>query len=217
MTLEVLAKPAPKEVPLKPGGRASAQSEAQSGGEAFSSALSNAKRGVTSGDTFSRADRPTSHAPAEDAERAVKDGVSLPGSRSKGGQDPLVKEENAETDGAARTNPTPEKSITHRRAPAIEPSTDEVQKPVIAAATEETSEGGEKEAAAAAPQNAAELLSILVTPSAAVATGAGARAANPAEGRKASDPAPERAAKSISGAEIAKASADVLDMPSSQG
>ncbi|MCF6369557.1 flagellar hook-length control protein FliK [Rhizobium halophilum] len=215
MTLEVLAKPAPKEAPSKPGGRAAARSEAQSEGEAFSSALSKAKRGVTSGDTVGRADRSTSPAPAEDAERAVKDGARLPGSRLKSGEDPLVKEEDPETGGAAHTTPSPEKSITHRRASAIEPSTDEVQRPVIAAATEETPEGGEEEAAA--PQNAAELLTILVTPSAAVATGAGARAANPAEGRKASDPAPERAAKSISGADIPKASADAIDMPSSEG
>lgn len=212
MTLEVLAKPTPKEPPVKGGARGAGE---RGEGDGFSTALSKAGRGTTSDDVASAGDRPASQTMPEDV------AVSAEGSIRRSVKTALLGEERLPPEhGHPHKRPSdagsgPGKTHSNRNSSADTQQADQVEERPDAAVEPEATGTIKTEVANA--QGASDLLSILAGLQAATNAATSSRATYSNEGRRGADGNGERSTK-VSGdasarRESAQLPSDMLDMP----
>ncbi len=217
MTLEVLAKPVPKETPAKGGARAAGE---RGDGEGFTTALSKAGKGQASEEASSPGDHPASDSVAEElmvasgepVRRSVK--TALPGAADYLALDEGQTQKPLADAASASATVKADRNTTARDHQAVE--AEERLNPTEEAATDDSSSTEVAEV-----RGAADLLSILAGLSAATNALGSARLPSGVEGRKAADGNGEKlskaAAESNSRIRDAALPSDMLDMPADDG
>lgn len=217
MTLEVLAKAAPKEAPSK-GSARTASEHGEAGG--FTTALSNAGRGAASEEPSGDGDQQASHSvaneidisAAEAAKRSVKTAL-------RGAADHMTSDQGEPEPSASDTASVTVKSQSHRnttsgdRIPLV---VDERMDPTV-----ETVVDDRPPTEVPDINGAADLLSILAGLSAATNPTANVRSSNGGEGRKAADGSVDKSSKAASDVDRpirdTMLPSDMLEMPGEDG